>query len=111
MIERGDVVLAAFPHVETSRRRVRPALVVSGPLAGDALRWVVMITGSSLAAWPLDVATGETYADMGLKRASTIRVAKIAAAETVALKPIGRAPAALMNQVDQALREALGLTR
>lgn len=109
MIRRGDVVVADFPYVEAARMRTRPALVVSdGPIAAGRLVWVVMITGSVLPSWPLDVSTGAAFAKMGLRRLSVIRVAKITAVEAAATRRIGAAPANVLAQVDVQLRATLG---
>ena len=107
---RGDVVVAQFLFVEQGRLRRRPTLVVSdGVVGGGRVLWVLMITGSSLALWPHDVRFETGFTQGGLKRASVIRVEKIAAVSPNSAEVIGRAPRSVMAAVDDSLRRLLAL--
>lgn len=108
-IERGDVVLVAFPYVERDRVRERPGLVISdGAVGEEQLCWVLMITSASNRAWPLDVDCGLDYQRFGLRIPSFIRTTKVSTFEARMVRRIGKLSEPLMAQVDGALGRILG---
>lgn len=96
----GDVVRVPFPYVETNRRRVRPALVISDSHTGlnDTLIWMLMITSAERERWPGDVEIDDLEGT-GLPIVSIIRTAKVATLEAKRIERIGRVKAALLAKV------------
>ena len=95
----GDVVWVDFPHVETNRRRSRPAVVVASGLGGPHdLCWALMITGSAREAWPGDVPIAEHRA-IGLPIPSAVRTAKISTFLASTAVQLGRLDEATWRRV------------
>jgi mRNA interferase MazF len=108
--EAGHVVRVPFPHVETNKRRYRPALIVTDePIGPDGLLiWAVMITSAERPSWPGDMAIADR-AGAGLPIPSVIRTAKIATVETTSAELIGRLGRNAIAAVKQLLSSHLGL--
>lgn len=95
----GDIVWVDFPHVESNRRRSRPAVVIANANGGPFdLFWAAMITGSARAAWPDDVIIDE-YRSIGLPIPSAVRTAKMSTFLRDAAEPIGRLHEATFQRV------------
>lgn len=108
--KRGDVVRVPFPYTDRPIRERRPALVISdGGIGPDhAILWVVMITSAENRRWPHDVPFGADFGSAGLPAPSVARPAKIATIAIGEASLLGSASAAVMEQVDRALRTILG---
>lgn len=98
-----------FPHVESDRLQMRPALVVSTqPIGGPGpLFWAVMITSAENRGWPDDVSLLDRYAECGLKIPCVIRCAKIATFEAASAGAIGQLPEDLLAEVRRVLSTIL----
>lgn len=96
----GDLVWVAFPHVETSLTKSRPALIVSQPTLGPKsdLAWMAMITSAANAPWPGDIVIDD-YKAMGLPIPSVIRTEKISTLEIGNANFVGHLPESLWAQV------------
>jgi mRNA interferase MazF len=108
--EAGDVIRVMFPHVETSARRYRPALVVTHRPIGpeDMLIWVLMITNARRKRWPGDIRV-EDHETAGLPIPSVVRTAKLATLETAGADKIGRVAEGTLQLVQLELRKHLAL--
>lgn len=104
----------AFPYVERLKAKVRPALVVSRD--NSEYLPVAFITSRPLRA-DVEAALGLTpanpgFAPSGLRRASTIRLDRLATVTRDMLEArLGRLDAATMLRVNRALLFALDLHR
>jgi mRNA interferase MazF len=105
----GDVIWVSFPHVESERSTVRPALVVSEKMVGpdDNLLWAIMVTNALRPDWPGDLPI-ENYASIGLPHPSKIRTAKIATLEARGAEIIGRIDERLLTEVRNVMAANLG---
>lgn len=106
----GDVVWIAFPHVESERTRVRPALIVSDNMVGPdgSLCWAMMITNALRPDWPGDIIIND-HQSVGLPHPSKIRTAKIATLDAGGAEKIGRISEALLAGVRATVMANLGL--
>jgi mRNA interferase MazF len=107
----GDVVRVPFPYTDRNTRQRRPALVVSNDAIGlaGALLWVVMITSAENRGWLGDCDLGRGFKKAGLPIPSIVRTAKIATIEANDAEPIGKIGGAILADVQNQLREMLGL--
>jgi mRNA-degrading endonuclease toxin of MazEF toxin-antitoxin module len=115
-VHRGDVVMCRCPHAGGTRGKKRPVVVVQAD-AYNARVWhaiVAELTGNVAAAGDpasllIDVSTPEGKAT-GLDRNSVVSCLFLATVAADRLgAPVGRLSAAMMQQVDQGLKLALGL--
>ena len=108
--EPGDLITVPYPHVERPVVVARPALVVSRSALGPSglLIWTMMITSAEREDWPGDLPIPDAES-LGLIIPSKIRTAKIAAVEAAQARTIGRLPPALLDEVQEVLRQTLGL--
>jgi mRNA interferase MazF len=104
-------VRVPFPYTDRNTRQRRPALVVSNDAVGlaGALLWVVMITSAENRGWPGDCDLGRNFKEAGLPIPSIVRTAKIATIEVNDAEPIGKIGGAILADVQNQLREMLGL--
>lgn len=105
----GDIIWVSFPHVESERSTVRPALVVSEKMVGpeDRLLWAMMVTNALRPDWPGDLPI-EHYASIGLPHPSKIRTAKIATLDASGAEIIGRIDDELLAEVRGVMAANLG---
>ena len=105
----GDIIWVSFPHVESERSTVRPALVVSEKMVGpdDGLLWAMMVTNALRPDWPGDLPI-EHYASIGLPHPSKIRTAKIATLEARGAEIIGQIDDRLLAEVRSVITANLG---
>ena len=117
MIQRGDVVIVAFPYVSDGGGKNRPALVVQGDRNNHRLQnsIVVTITGNiRLAATEptqllIDPATLEGKAS-GLAYPSAVKCENLyTVSQQDVIRKLGSLSPSAMTRVDACLREALGL--
>jgi mRNA interferase MazF len=115
-VQRGDVVLVAFPFAAGGAAKLRPALIVQND--GDNQRLantiVAMITGQTRRALePTQVYINRATPDgvlSGLQKSSVVNCANLFTVEQQRVRrTVGRLPAPLMEQVDSCLRAALAL--
>lgn len=112
-LHRGDVVLVPFPFTDLSGQKVRPALIVSlDPVGEDVL---VAFISSVISPVPepneyvLDT-SDPTFAQTGLKGTSVFKMGKLATLHrSLILRRLGRATPELQNELDIALKRAVGL--
>ena len=105
----GDVIWVAFPHVESERSTVRPALVVTEKMVGpnNGLLWAMMVTSALRPDWPGDLPI-EHYASIGLPHPSKIRTAKIATLDASGAEIIGQIDDRLLAEVRSVITTNLG---
>src|ERR1043166_8377984 len=115
-LTRGDVVMTRFPHAGGTRGKKRPVVVVQADpynaKVGHAI-FAEITTNLAAANDPaclmVDISTAEGKAS-GLAQNSVIGCLFLATiAESRMSAPIGKLPAAIMQQVDQCLKTALAL--
>ena len=118
-LRRGDVVLVAFPFIAESlvQRKRRPALVVQADRYNRrrAATIIAAITTSRAHEHlPCKLAVAK---DSPEGRAAGLRLDSVVDCQTLVTLPrdeivqrLGTFPAELMHQIDDALRDALGLT-
>ena len=116
-VNRGDVVLLDYPFSSGAGSKVRPVLVVQGNRDNARLTntIVAMITRSVHRAsqvdtqFLIDVATPEGHAT-GLKATSAVNCSNLfTVSEQLLRKKIGELPPAIMRQIDDCLKAALGI--
>ena len=114
-MERGDIVLIAYPFTNLSSRKVRPALVVSTKdfhkQGEDAI--FLFITKEEYRT-PYDFTIESSNPDFnstGLKLPSTFRVGKITTLERgLAKRRLGRASSKIMEEISTRLERLLGIS-
>jgi len=115
-VQRGDIVLARFPHASGGRGKKRPVLVVQSDAYNARLRHVIVaeITSNAAAASEpanllIDVATAEGRAT-GLAQNSVVTCLHLATMSSDRLdRTIGRLPDVLLAKVADCLKLALAL--
>jgi len=116
IVKRGSVVLIRYPFTDLTGAKVRPALVVTPNHLLPRLEDVLCLFISS--AMPDDLLPTDfvlepghpSFPTTGLKRRSVLRMHKLALLHKVlVLRALGEGDQALMSEVDQRLRLALGL--
>jgi mRNA interferase MazF len=114
--DRGDVVIALFPHASGSGSKPRPVLVVQSDVYNAKLQNLVVAaitTNLKHAADPasvlIDVATPEGKAS-GLVQNSVVTCVNLATIDgSLVAKRIGRLPPPLMQRVDAGLKAAMAI--
>lgn len=110
-IERGDVVLIRFPFTDLSGSKRRPAVILATYLPDVIVAFIssvvpTMAESSDVLLQP----TSPSFAVTGLKKASVIRLRKIATLEQALItRWIGRLDQSLLTAVDKALLKGLGI--
>lgn len=114
---RGDVVIVDFPFVEGGRGKKRPSLVVQNDRDNRRLAntVVAMISGNIRhAGEPSQVTIDPTTnngASSGVHGPSVVKCCNLYTVRRQdVLKTIGHLAPLLMDQVDAALKDALGIT-
>jgi mRNA-degrading endonuclease toxin of MazEF toxin-antitoxin module len=115
-LSRGDVVMARFPHAGGTRGKKRPVVVVQADAYNPKVQHTIVaeVTSNLAAATDpacllIDVSTPEGKAS-GLVQNSVVGCLFLATiAETRLSTPIGRLSSAMLQQLDQCLKAALGL--
>jgi mRNA interferase MazF len=115
-VQRGDVVLVAFPFAAGGMVKVRPALVVQNDEDNRRLAntIVAMITGQTKRALqPTQLFINLATADgalSGLQKSSVVNCAHLVTVEQTRIRhALGRLPGSLMEQVGGCLKAALAL--
>jgi mRNA-degrading endonuclease toxin of MazEF toxin-antitoxin module len=117
MIQRGDVVIVAFPYISGGGGKKRPALVVQCDRNNQRLQntIVAMITGNiRLAAIEptqllIDPATPEGNSS-GLAYPSAVKCENLyTVSQQDVIRKLGSLPPMVMARVNASLKEALGL--
>jgi len=104
MIHEGHVVLFRFPQTDQSTGKLRPALVVR-KLPGPHEDWLICMISSQLsqAIADIDEIVETTAADFdasGLKKASVIRISRLAVVESgILLGAIGGISAERLSRI------------
>jgi mRNA interferase MazF len=114
MIRRGDIVLVPFPFSDLSSIKRRPALVVSSnPFNRHHTEAIFAFITSKDYSDQHDLTLDQSDPDFhetGLKKTSTLRVAKMVCLEQkMAKSRLGRLPGRLFSTIDDHLRQILGL--
>ena len=116
IVKRGSVVLIRYPFTDLTGAKVRPALVVTPDHLLPRLEDVLCLFISSAmpdALLPTDFVLEPehpSFPTTGLKRRSVFRMHKLALLHKVlVLRVLGEGDQALMSEVNQRLRLALGL--
>jgi mRNA interferase MazF len=116
-LDRGDIILARFPHVAGGRGKKRPVVIVQADGYNRRLRHVVVaeVTGNlAEAADPatllIEVSTPEGAAT-GLKRDSLVNCLFLQTlSEDRANQIIGKISASMLVKLDHCLKAALGIS-
>lgn len=102
-LQKGDVIVCAFPFADGYATKVRPAVVYAGPwtIGEFSVWWVLMITSSMRQPWPGDVIIGS--ADIaGLPKTSLVRTLKISCIDSRnILQAIGKLDAKTLHSVQK----------
>jgi mRNA interferase MazF len=114
--DRGDVVIALFPHADASPPKPRPVLVVQADTYNAKIRNVIVAAitsnlrhASDPASLVIDVTTPDGQAS-GLVQDSVVSCINLATIEEALMaRKIGHRPPALMRQVNDCLKVALDL--
>jgi mRNA interferase MazF len=116
IVKRGSVVLIRYPFTALSGAKVRPALVLTPDHLLSRLEDVLCLFISS--AMPEELLPTDfvpepgdvSFLKTGLKRRSVLRMHKLALLhKALVLRVLGEGDQALMHEVNQRLRLALGL--
>lgn len=110
-LNRGDIVLAAFPFTDLSMHKRRPALVLNENTdEGDV---ILAFIGSQVPSSPTSAnvileSVADDFYETGLKTSSMVRLDKLATLErNLITRRIGKLSFEKMIAVDQALIQAL----
>jgi mRNA interferase MazF len=112
-ITRGDIVLAQFPFTDLSGSKRRPAVL----LAAYSPDVIVAFISSVVPTVPepydlLLLPSSPFFAAAGLKKASVLRLRKLATLERLLItRLLGKLDAALLTAVDEALIASLGIDK
>jgi mRNA interferase MazF len=116
-VSRGDVVLADFPFTSGTAQKLRPAVVVQNDLYNRRLDTTILAPVTSNTRHvgdPAQVLVDPTTPDgapTGLLMTSAIKCENLATIETrLVRRRIGVASAALLTQLDAALKVSLALS-
>ena len=115
-IQRGDVVLALFPHVSGTPAKRRPALVVQADFYNQRISNVLLAPITSnlarrndAAHYFIDVSTPEGK-QSGLNHNSLISCLNVGVVPVAVVGPkIGELSPPAMSQIDACLKAALGI--
>jgi mRNA interferase MazF len=115
-MKRGDVILAVIPNVGSPGAKKRPGLVVQSDLNNSRLRETIIAAITSNISRVheshqllIDVATPDGAAT-GLLRDSAVRCERLhCIPQDDAERVIGHMSDALMKQIDECLKTALGV--
>jgi mRNA-degrading endonuclease toxin of MazEF toxin-antitoxin module len=115
-LSRGDVVLARFPHAGGTRGKKRPVVVVQSNAYNSKVQHAIvaeistnLAAANDPACLLIDISTAEGKAS-GLTQNSVIGCLFLATlAESRLSAPIGKLSAAMMHQIENCLKAALGL--
>ncbi len=112
-LKRGDVVLGRIPHTAGTRGKRRPAVVIQADAYNAALRHVVVAEVTSNPRWvgdPACLTIDSGGAATGLHKGGVVSCLHLVTMSVDQLgSPIGSLSSALMRQLDDCLRAALGL--
>ena len=116
-LDRGSVVLVAFPFTDLTATKVRPALVLSSENLHRARRDVILAAISSVVrgkdrdtAVVVLLKGSEGFAGSGLRVTSAVDCGKLVTVQgTLVLKRLGRLGNGAMRRVHAALRRSMGL--
>jgi mRNA interferase MazF len=118
-MKRGDVIIVDYPFSDATGRKVRPALVVQADEFNRRLSdtIVALITSSrsrfvgSATQLSIDISTPDGR-ESGLRLASVVQCENLVTIDqSFAIRTIGHLSVALMQQIDQCLKAALGIRR
>jgi mRNA interferase MazF len=115
-VSRGDVVLAYVPYVGTTGGKVRPALVVQSDHNNSRLNETIVAAITSNVSRSheptqllIEIATPDGAAS-GLLQDSVVRCERLQSIPQSAIRrTVGRLSPALMLQIDDCLKAALGI--
>jgi mRNA interferase MazF len=116
IVKRGSVVLICYPFTDLTGAKVRPALVFTPDHLLSRLEDVLCLfisTAIPEELLPTDFVLEPghvSFRNTGLKRRSVLRMHKLALLhKALVLRVLGEGDQALMHEVNQRLRLALGL--
>lgn len=116
LVKRGSVVLIRYPFTDLTGSKVRPAVVLTPDWLLHQLDDVLCLFISS--SIPHDilltdfilVPTHRSFSKTGLKYSSILRAHKLALLhKSLVVRVLGEMDKALMNEINQRLRIAMGL--
>src|SRR5262245_41029124 len=113
-MQRGDAYLAHFPFGDTAVMKLRPVLLLTGPV-GNGSEVIVAYISSVIPAAPLssDIVLDPTqpeYLATRLKSSSVLRLHKVATIHLTSLqRRLGSISVATQQVVDGKLRQTLSL--
>ncbi len=118
ILRRGDIVLADLPYSDQTGSKIRPALVVQCNRNNDRLDDVILVLITSVIGRAstestqllVEVGTPEGQLS-GLLRDSAVKCEHLVTLDRgLVNRVIGKFPPGVMRNVDQCLKEFLGLT-
>ena len=112
-LKRGDIVLVPFPFTDLTSAKVRPAVIVSPDPQGED---IIIAFISSIVTKPIGKAefllpsNHPDFASTGLKKDSVFKMSKLLTIHnSLALRRLGHISPAIQKELDQLLKQALGL--
>lgn len=106
--QRGDIILVRFPFTDLSGSKRRPAIVLAEYLPDVVVAFISSIIPA--VPEPSDVLLLQPSRSTGLKKASVIRLRKLATLEeALVTRRLGKLDKGLVTAVDQALLQGLGI--
>lgn len=112
MLKRGDIVLVPFPFADLSKKKVRPAIVISEENDVDVS---VAFISSIVPEKPtkIDFILLESHPDFsltGLKKSSVFKMNKVLTLERSAiLRKLGKVSASVQKELDFRFKLAFGI--
>ena len=104
---KGDVILIRYPFSDLSGSKVRPAIVINAPHVSQDLI-IVPLTSRTSALLPGEFALSN-WQEAGLNVASAIKRGIYTVQKDLCLKTVGQLSSTDENQLEQSLKQWLGL--
>lgn len=111
LLQRGDVVIAAFPFTDLSANKRRPALVLTATHADVILAFISSVLPPTFNSNEIPfIPTDGDFIQTGLKVPSILRLDKLATIDKLLVtRRIGRLSKQRLQVVDDCLIQVLGL--
>jgi mRNA interferase MazF len=113
VLHRGDIVLVPFPFTDLSGQKLRPAIIVSPDPVGEDVLLAFISSVKPVEPDPTEYileTTPPAFASAGLKIASVFKMGKLATLHhSLILRRLGQVIPVLQNELDAALKRAVGL--
>ena len=116
VLNRGDVILISFPFTDLTSMKVRPTIVISSDLLNRSsqditVSFISSVIPSQIESTDFLITSSESdFQITGLKKNSVFKMAKIVTlSKNLVQRKIGKVSDRIKRELDNRLKEALGL--